>query len=401
LEVQAFDLLVTDLKMDHLDGLELLDQAKRLDPELGVILITAYADLDGAVEATKRGAFHYLAKPFNPDQLRRLVDQALAERAQRDQASQVDSERLLIGDSPQMRRVDELLGQVAPAECNILLVGESGTGKELAARLLHARSRRSRGPFVAFNCAAFSPELVAHELFGHEKEAFTGAASPKKGLLEAAHQGTVFLDEIGEMDPSAQVKLLRVIQEREVLRLGGTRPQSLDLRFVSATARDLKAAVAEGRFRQDLYFRLNVVAVTLPPLRERQADVVLLAHHFLARFRQRQGRDVQGFAPEALALLSRYHYPGNVRELENIVERAVAVCRGRTILVRDLPPDLAEVELRTFPATAQAAPTLEEVEADYIRHVLKLTGGARARAARILGIDRASLWRKIKKYDLD
>jgi len=400
---EHFDLLVSDLRMPHMDGLALLAQAKRRTPDLEVILITGYASLAGAVEATKQGAFHYLAKPFTPEQLRELVGQALKQRfLQAESARQgiAGATPVIIGRSPKIRQLHEVIAQIAPTDCNVLLTGESGTGKELAARSIHAQSPRAKGPFVAFNCGAFSEELIANELFGHEKEAFTGAASRKTGLLEAAGGGTIFLDEIGEMPFSMQVKLLRVIQERELMRVGGTQPIPLDVRIIAATARDLKAAAAEGAFRQDLYFRLNVVNIVLPRLSERKGDIPLLAYYILEKLKKRVGKAVKAISPDALELLASYPFPGNVRELENIIERAMAVCQGHTIQVRDLPPDLADLELYSFQRPAGTALTLEELEKDYIGHVLELTGGLRARAAQILGIDRASLWRKMKKYGL-
>ena len=403
LEEEDFDLLVSDLKMPHMDGLTLLEQAKRRIPDLEVILITGYASLDGAVRATKKGAFHYLAKPFTPEQLRELVSQALKQRFLKAESARqgiAGAMPVIIGRSPKIRQMQEVIAQIAPTDCNVLLTGESGTGKELAARAIHAQSGRAKGPFVAFNCGAFSEELIANELFGHEKEAFTGAASRKIGLLEAAGGGTLFLDEIGEMPFSMQVKLLRVIQERELIRVGGTQPIPLDVRIIAASARDLKAAAAEGAFRQDLYFRLNVVNIVLPRLSERQGDIPLLAYYILEKLKKRMGKAVKAISPEALELLAGYPFPGNVRELENIIERALAVCQGHTIQVRDLPPDLADLELYSFQRPAGTALTLEELEKDYIGHVLELTGGLRARAAQILGIDRASLWRKMKKYGL-
>lgn len=400
----AFDLLITDLRMPHMDGLTLLNQAKRRTPDLEVILITGYASLDGAVEATKQGAFHYLAKPFTPDQLREIVTLALAQKRLRDQGARrnfAGPGPVIIGRSPKIRQLEEAIRHIAPTDCNVLIIGESGTGKELFAKAIHAHSRRAKGPFVAFNCGAFTEDLISNELFGHEKDAYTGATSRKAGLLEAASGGTLFLDEIGEMPFSMQVKLLRVIQEREVIRVGGTRAIPLDIRILAASAGDLKTAATEGAFRQDLYFRLNVVNIVLPRLNERRQDIPLLAYHVLEKLDRRMKKKVKAISPEAMALLTGYAFPGNVRELENIIERAMAVCQGETIQVRDLPPDLADLELYSYQRPDGPALTLEELEKDYISHVLEITGGVRTHAAKILGIDRASLWRKIKKYGLD
>lgn len=408
LEEETYDLIVTDLKMPYMNGLDLLNRAKSLAPDIEVILITAYASLDGAVEATKQGAFHYLAKPFTPDQVRDLAAKALRVKFLREKGVELHARKdpestlpVIIGESPKIRQVEEVIRQIAPTDCSVMIAGESGTGKELVARAVHVQSLRASGPFVAFNCGAFSEELIANELFGHEEQAFTGATSRKKGLLEAADGGTIFLDEIGDMPLSMQVKLLRVIQEREVIRVGGTRPTPLDVRFVAATAGDLKTAVKEGAFRQDLYFRLNVVHLVLPRLTERKEDIPLLAYHSLEKYQKRMKKRVKSISAEAMDLLTSYTFPGNVRELENIIERAVAVCEGEIIQVRDLPPDLVDLEFYSYKRPEGTLLNLEELERDYIVHILKITGGIRSKAAEILGIDRASLWRKIKKYGLD
>jgi len=407
LEQEPFDLIMSDIRMPYVDGMELLNRAKRLVPGIEVILVTGYASFDGAVEATKKGAFHYLAKPFTPDQVRSLVSQALKEKSLKEESSRpLDKGEsdphspVIIGKSLSMVRVEAVIRQIAPTDCNVLITGESGTGKELVARSIHAYSARFRGPFVAFNCGAFNEELVANELFGHEKEAFTGASSRRPGLLETADGGTLFLDEIGDMPPSTQVKLLRVIQEREVIRVGGTKPIPLDIRIIAATAKDLKAAVTEGVFRQDLYFRLNVVNLALPSLAERREDIPLLAYHILDKCRRSARKRIKAISQEAMALLKDYAFPGNVRELENILERAVAMCRDEVIQVSDLPPDLSELALYSYRRPGEKILNLEELEQEYIRHVLELTGGVRTRAAEILGIDRASLWRKMKKYGM-
>ena len=408
LEEEPCDLIISDIKMPYMDGLDLLKKAKRLAPNVGIILITGYATLDGAVEATKLGAYHYLAKPFTPEQVRKLVKQSLKDKQLMDEsARQKEGEGslglgpVIIGRSPKMVQVSEFIRQIGPTECNVLIMGESGTGKELVARAVHAHSTRNRGPFVAFNCGAFSEELIANELFGHEREAYTGALSRKPGLLETANGGTVFLDEIGEMPLSMQIKLLRAIQEREVMPVGGIRPIILDIRIVAATGKDLKAAVNDGAFRQDLYFRLNVVSIVLPRLAERRQDIPLLGYHILEKLRRRTKKKVKAISREAMNLLENYAFPGNVRELENILERAVAMCQGEVIQVHDLPPDLAEVDLYSYNKAGRTLLNLEELEQDYIRHILHLTGGSRTRAAEILGIDRTSLWRKMKKYGLE
>ena len=409
LEEKHCDLIITDLKMPYLDGISLLNKVKLLNPSIEVILITGYASLDGAINATRQGAFFYLSKPFTPDKMLALVRQALKQKLLKEDSAALQEKNprsagtypVIIGKSPKIVQVEEAIRQIAPSGSNVLITGESGTGKELAARAIHYQSHRAEGPFVAFNCGAFSEELIANEIFGHEKEAFTGATSRKQGLLEVANSGTVFLDEIGDMPVSMQIKLLRVIQEREFLRVGGTRPISLDVRIIAATGKDLKAAMREGVFRQDLYFRLNVVNVIMPRLSERKQDIPLLAYYMLEKFLRRMNKNITAISRDALALLENYTFPGNVRELENIIERAVAVCQGNTIKVSDLPPDLASLELYSYQRPDSALLSLEELEQDYIRHILKISGGARTQAAEILGIDRVSLWRKIKKYNLE
>jgi DNA-binding NtrC family response regulator len=402
LEQMPCDIIITDLKMPYLDGLSLLNKAKILAPSVEVILVTGFASLDSAITATREGAFYYLAKPYSPEQVCMLVEQGLEQKFLKEESVNSKAEEktmpgsfpVIIGRSPKIMYVQE-------SGSNVMITGESGTGKELAARAIHAQSLRADGPFVAFNCGAFTEELIANELFGHEKEAFTGAISSRQGLLEMANQGTLFLDEIGDMPFSMQIKLLRVIQEREFFRVGGTRAVPLDVRIIAATAKDLKAVVSEGMFRQDLYFRLNVVNIVLPRLCERREDIPLLAYHMLEKFRSRMKKHITSISKDALELLENYYFPGNVRELENIIERAVAICQDKTIKVSDLPPDLADLEFYSYERPDSALLNLDELEQDYISHILKITGGIRSKAAEILGIDRASLWRKIKKYNLE
>ena len=407
LKESNYDLLISDVRMPDMDGFDLLGQAKRLSRGMEVILITGFASLSDAVEATKQGSFQYLEKPFDPNQVREAVNNALKQKQIRDQAladpagsGVKNGLPTLIGESFKMHQVKEIINQIAATETNVMIIGESGTGKELVARSIHFQSRRKNGPFVAFNCGAFSEDLIANELFGHEKEAFTGAANLKKGLLETANRGTVFLDEIGDMPLSMQTKLLRIIQERELIRVGGTTPIPLDVRFIAATAADLKGSVSEGEFRQDLYFRLNVVSIALPTLAERKEDIPLLAYHILRKQIQKTGKSVTSISGDSMDVLKNYAFPGNVRELENILERAVALSDGNTIQVRDLPPDLVELDLCTYDRPSDGLLSLDELEKDYIKHVLALTNGSRSRTAEILGIERTSLWRKMKKYDL-
>ncbi|MFZ5563666.1 MAG: sigma-54-dependent transcriptional regulator [Thermodesulfobacteriota bacterium] len=408
LENHPCDLLISDVRMPAMDGMELMTRVKARFPDTEVILITGFASLDGAVEAVREGAFHYLEKPFTPDRVREQVARALELPARRRAARPAGPDEgpgtgmpVIIGQSPRIREVVSIIGQIGPTECNVLITGESGSGKELVARAIHGVSRRSAGPFLAFNCGALSETLIDNELFGHEKGAFTGAERRGIGLLEAASGGTLFLDEIGEMPAAMQVKLLRVLQEGELLRVGGNRPVPVDVRIVSATAADIKAAVGEGAFRKDLYFRINVVSIKLPGLAERREDIPLLAYHILCRLNRQGGKDIRAISEKAMSILAGYAFPGNVRELENILERAVAVCRGDVVRECDLPPDLVTLELQAYRPPDETLMTLAQLERDYIAHLLKITGGARGRTAEILGIDRASLWRKMKKYGLE
>jgi DNA-binding NtrC family response regulator len=408
LEKQPFDVVLTELRMDKVDGMQLLKRCHESHPDTEVILITGHATLASAVEAMKQGAYYYLAKPTQPDEVREVVAGALEKirlrresRSLRERVeSQQDKVRILTQDS-RMQHLLDMARQVAPTDCNILITGESGTGKELFTRYLHHHSRRESGPFVAVNCGAFNEELLANELFGHVRGAFTGAHADKKGLLEAASGGTLFLDEITEMSPAMQVKLLRVIQEKEVLPLGATAPVKIDVRFIAATNRDVQDMVKQGGFRQDLYFRLNVVNLHIPALSARKEDVPLLAHHFLHKHAALMGKAVSELAPDALDLLRAYDFPGNVRELENIIERGVALANGHSIDPAHLPDDLRELSIRTFRKKAGRTPTLEEQEQDFITWVLQEAGGNQTLAAQMLGIDRVSLWRKLKRYEVE
>ena len=290
--------------------------------------------------------------------------------------------------------------QIAPTDCSVLIFGETGTGKELIARTIHLQSNRKNERFLAFNCGAFTEELIANELFGHEKAAFTGATSTKIGLLETATGGTVFLDEIGDMPSSMQVKLLRVIEEKSLLRVGGTQPIAVDIRLVAATNKDLQKEVRDGRFRKDLFYRLNVISLHIPPLAERKDDIPLLTHHFLAQYARAQGKRIDGFSNEALETLTNYEFPGNVRELENIVERAVALCNGQSVSPKHLPQELETFSFKVSRHPNRRIPTLEENEREYIQWVLKNANGNKSAAAEDLGIDRVSLWRKLKRWGL-
>ena len=372
------------------------------------MVITGYASVDTAVEAMREGAYHYVAKPFKINELRAIVEKALEKNLlkkevhtlrQRVQDDSGPASRI-IGQSPKIQALRETIRQIAQLDCNVLIQGETGTGKELVAKTIHAFSPRAKNRFVAFNCGAFSEELVTSELFGHERGAFTGANSIKKGLLELAEGGTVFFDEVGELPPSMQVKLLRVLQERTLLRVGGTDEIPIDIRVLAATNKDLKKEVEEGSFRSDLFYRLDVLAVKVPSLSERQEDIPLLTAHFLAKH-TRPGRPVPRLSAEAAQRLMFYEYPGNIRELENIAQRILLYCDGEVVLPRHLVADLRDNNAVAVRADRQNWPPLDAHEKQYIIEVLDEVEGNKSAAAKILGIDRVSLWRKIKRYGLE
>lgn len=408
LDEQHFDVVLTDLEMDRVDGMQILKRCRELYPDSEVIMITGYATVKSAVETMKRGAFYYISKPFKPDEVKQVVREA-AQQVHlkketfnlREQIANYQGKVSIISQDPTMLRLLETASQIAPTGCNVLISGESGTGKELFAKFIHYNSNRSRGPFFAVNCGAFTEELLANELFGHEKGAFTGASTCKKGLIETASRGTLFLDEIAEMAASMQAKLLRVIQEKEVLRLGATAAVDVDVRFIAATNRDVSDVIKTGGFRQDLYFRLNVVSLYIPPLAERKEDIPVLSYYFLNKYSAIMKKPVKEIAQDVIALLMNYDFPGNVRELENIIERGVALSGGPSIEVAHLPEDLRELRIKTFRKKHGRIPSLEDQEVTYIQWVLAETGGNKTLAAQILGIDRVSLWRKLKKYGLE
>jgi DNA-binding NtrC family response regulator len=407
LEQGRFDVVLTDLRMDRVDGMAILRRALELDPDVAVVMITAHGTLSTAVDAMKGGAFNFIAKPFRLDEVRAVVFAAL-ERVQlrrenrtlREQVMESGQETRIITQDATMLRLLETAKQIAPTDTNVLISGESGTGKELLARYIHHHSGRADAPFIAINCGAMQEDLLANELFGHERGAYTGATEARAGVIEAAEGGTLFLDEIGEMSLGMQVKLLRVLQESEVQRLGATRALPVNVRWIAATNRELRSEVAAGRFRQDLYFRINVVGMHLPPLSQRKNDVPLLAYYFLRKHALRMGREVSEISPEAMEILNDYDYPGNVRELANLIERGVALARDIELGANELPAELAERSIHIVRERGNRLPTLMEREADYIRFVLEHCDGNRTRAAQILGIDRVSLWRKLKKYQL-
>ncbi len=408
LEQQEFDLVLTDLRMQQVDGMQVLERTKELYPDTEVVVITGFATVTTAVEAMQKGAYHYLPKPYKIEEVRVLVRKALEKRWLRQEVTdlkrQVQSQKavpFLVGMSPEIEALKQTIEQIAPTDATVLILGETGTGKELVAKAIHHLSLRAEKRFLAINCGAFSEELLANELFGHEKEAFTGARGVKKGLLEAASGGTVFLDEIGEMPSSMQVKLLRVLQEKTLMRVGGTSELPVDIRVLAATNKDLKGEVERGNFRQDLYYRINVVTLHVPTLTERPDDIPLLCQHFLRKYAEAQGKNVDKIAPEVMEVLLNYEFPGNIRELENIMERAVTLCAGGAIEMRHLPLDFQQPHFFQMQRHQKRDfHTLEENEKEYISWVVKQVNGNKTKAAEILGIDRVSLWRKLKRYDL-
>jgi len=405
MDQEPFHLVFADLRLPDLDGMEILKRVKRQHVDAEVVVITGHGAIDSAIEAIKGGAYHYVTKPIRLEEIRLLARGALEKtqlrqenRRLRETLAKRDVLKDFIGNSPPMQEVFAMIKKVAVVDCNVLIQGESGTGKELVARSIHALSPRNRNPFVSFNCGGFTEELISNELFGHEKGAFTGAVATKIGLFETAGGGTVFLDEIGEMPQSMQVKLLHVIQEKRILRVGGTRSIDLDIRLIAASNKDIKKAVAAGSFREDLFYRLNVVTLYIPKLADRKEDLPLLVSYFIEKYSRAFGKKISRIADRAMDILLNYSFPGNVRELENIIERAVALSEDEVIQLRDLPPDMQKLEFRTL--EGEGLLTLEEIEKRHIARVLAKTGHNKSLSARILNLPRTTLWRKMKHYGL-
>ena len=403
------DLIVTDLRMPGLTGLELLRAAKAIMPDVDVILLTAFGTVEEAVKAMKDGAYDFLTKPFRREQLIKLVDKALERRdlieqnkELKKQLEDIRAKGQMIGSSPAYRRMLSLVEQVADSSATILIQGESGAGKELVARTIHERSGRRAGPFVAVNCAALPETLLESELFGYEKGAFTGAAGRKEGRFELANTGTLFLDEVADLSLVTQPKILRVLQEGEFERLGGTRTLQVDVRIVAATNQDLAEMVKEKRFREDLYYRLNVITVRVPPLRERNEDIRLLSQHYLRVYAAKNGRKLESFSNEALERLESYKWPGNVRELENLIERTVLLARKDRIDAEDLPEEVAGVKRPPRDAILELVGTpLAEIEQRLLDETLRITGGNKTQAAKLLGIDVRTVARKLERREDD
>ena len=413
LESDEFDVIITDIQMPESSGLDLLREVQRVAPEAVVIMMTAFASTETAIAAMKQGAYDYITKPFKVDEIRVVVEKALEKKLLASENRRLRTElrghkrdRSIVGNSSAMQTVFDFVGQVADTKANVLVSGESGTGKEIVARAIHMGGERRNRPFVAVNCGAIPENLLESELFGHVKGAFTGAIQNKAGLFEVAEGGTVFLDEIGELTLSLQVKLLRVIQERVFRRVGGTSDIRFDARIVAATNRRLEEEVKAGRFREDLYYRLNVIEIPVPPLRERPDDIPLLVQHFVDKFTEELGKPVDGVSDEVLTRLVEYRYPGNVRELENIIERAVALCRSEMIGVDVLPPTVLESRAASPTSRILAEDVdLDRLVSDYERglllEALRQSGGVKKKAAQKLGISFRSFRYRLEKLGLE
>jgi DNA-binding NtrC family response regulator len=401
---REIDAMITDILMPGMDGLELIRQAREIDDHLKVVIMTAHASLDSAIEAIRLGAFGYLRKPFSKRELIDSLERALTVRRAEESNVFVEGEEQcdfsgIIGQSNAIRKVFRMVTKVAPSDTTILLTGESGTGKELFARAIHANSTRSNGRFVSINCGALPESLLESELFGHVKGSFTGAIKDKEGLLVYANGGCFFMDEIGEMPPATQVRLLRVLEEREVVPVGGTKPEKVDVRVIAATNIDLESRVREGRFRADLFYRVNVIPIEIPPLRERKEDIPILMAHFVQKHTRTSGLPAREFSKEAMNVLLEYDWPGNVRELDNLVQRCLMLAEDDVIVPDDLPTNFGRRKREQQPSEEDQL-TLEELEKRHILRVLERTGWHKKRTARILGIDPSTLYRKLERFGI-
>ena len=405
LSKKNFDIIVTDMKLPGMGGLSLVHEIRKKEESVAIVVITAYSSVKTAVEAIKCGADDYLTKPINIEELK-LVLEKIWERQQLIAQNRMLKEKLkdkykssgLVGSTPQMKQIFHMIADVAPSTASILILGETGTGKELVANAVHCQSDRACMPFVALHCAALSEGVLESELFGHEKGAFTGAVQARKGRFEMADGGTLFLDEVGEMSLKVQVKLLRVLEKGEFERVGGEKTLKVDVRLITATNRNLEKEVSEGRFREDLFYRLNVITIHLPPLRERRDDIPILSNFFVIKYTKKYKKEIKGFAPEAMEALCAYHWPGNVRELENVVERAIVLCKKNTISVEHLPrnvvPDKDDMSVIKIPVGI----SLKEAEKEIIQKTLQMTHGSKKEAAKILGISNRKIEYKVKEW---
>jgi DNA-binding NtrC family response regulator len=405
LKKEEFDVMITDLKIKGLKGLDLLEEAKKVAPLTPVIIITAFGTIESAIQAMKMGAYDYITKPFQIDEIVLTVKKALENRLLKKEVVRLKKEvesryhfHQLIGKSPLMQKIYDLIQRISDSSGNVLITGESGTGKELVAKAIHYNGVRKEGPFVPVNCAAIPETLLESELFGYKKGAFTDAKTDKKGLISGATDGTLFLDEITEMSPMLQAKLLRVIEERGVRPLGDTNSHPIDVRIISASNRDIRSMIREGRFREDLYYRLKVIDIELPPLRERKEDIPLLVEHFISKFSGETKRKISGVSEDALKLLSNYSWPGNVRELENVIQRAITLTQYETIRPDDLPSSMfQEIRQNVLDKGFREKYSIDQLEKEYIRKILIEVGGNKSKAAEILGLDRKTLYRKLEE----
>ena len=401
------DLVISDLKMPKMDGMELLTHVHEEFPDADFVMLTGHGTVETAVDAMKKGAFDYLIKPVNIDELQLLVDRVFDQKSLKQENERLRREvddkygfDSIVGHSAPMENIFEKIRQVAPTKASVLIQGETGTGKELIAKAIHFNSNRRRKPFVAVNCGALTQTLLESELFGHEKGAFTGAIKQKAGRFEVANGGTIFLDEIGETTPELQVRLLRVLQEQEFERVGGTKPVKVDVRIIAATNRDLKKEVEAGRFREDLYYRLNVIRIDIPALRERADDIPLIANHYLKQFNREHGKNLE-FNPKTTAMLQNFHWPGNVRQLRTVVESAVILTSGREIQPKNLPEELRTEKIASGGVKLRVGMTVEDAERELIKATLADFQGNKAKAARTLGLGRKTLYRKLQQYGIE
>lgn len=402
---KSFDIIVTDMKLPGMGGLSLIHEVRKKEEPVAIVVITAYSSVKTAVEAIKCGADDYLTKPVNVEELE-LVLEKLWERQQLIVQNRLLKEKLkdkyksseLVGSTPQMHQIFNMIEDVAPSTASILILGETGTGKELVANAIHYQSDRACMPFIALHCAALSEGVLESELFGHEKGAFTGAVQSRKGRFELADGGTLFLDEVGEMSLKVQVKLLRVLEKGEFERVGGEKTIKVDVRLIAATNRDLEKEVAEGRFREDLFYRLNVITVPLPPLRERREDVPLLSNFFIIKYAKKYKKEIEGFAPESMEALCSYHWPGNVRELENVIERSVVLCKKNMITIDHLPKNMVPNKEDISTIKIPLGTSLKEAEKEIIQKTLQMAQGSKKEAAKILGISSRKIEYKVKEW---
>lgn len=401
LQDESFDLLIADIKMPNLSGMDLLDRAKVLYPEMEIIIITGFGSIGSAIEAMKKGAYDYITKPFDLDELiLRVKKIADKKKLKKDYIALktflgIEKKIDIIARSPRMLRILQTIEEIKDSDVNMIITGETGVGKNLVAKIIHSTSRRGDRPFLSINCATLTEELLINELFGHEKGAFTGAVATKHGLVEIADTGILFLDEIAELSPALQAKLLKVVEEGEFYRVGGTKPIRVDVRFLAATNQNVMHLISEGKFREDLYYRLNIVEMHLPPLRDRTGDIPPLSSYFLKKHLPKSHKKITGFAADTMNILSKYSFPGNVRELENLIERAIILEKSTLITPESLPGGIRTLKIETY--DPDSVMTVDEIIKEYAEKVINMVGGNKTKAAELLGISRTSLWKLLKE----